>query len=298
MDNMFDGVRGSAFDVLGVLQELGLSEKEARVVVALVAQGSASATHLAREADLYRTNVYPVLEALEAKGLIGRFPGKAGLWSSTGRDQVVDRLYAAEENRHERLQASREDLRLALTATREPETAPVPMIGLVHGPTETGRVYDDMLRAARSEVLVFNRPPFGVSLDAPSDAVLSMLGRGVPTRVLYRAAELDDPAFRRETEYYLDAGVEARVTDELPTKLVVIDRRIVLVAVMKPDAQNGFPSSQHVDSETVAAPWAAVFERYWKTSTPYAEVYGRGAAERPWSSSRDEAMADAPGRAT
>ncbi|HUP70920.1 MAG TPA: hypothetical protein VM142_14070 [Acidimicrobiales bacterium] len=215
----------------------------------------------------------------------------------TGRDQVVDRLYAAEENRHERLQSSREDLRLALTATQEPETVPVPMIGLVHGPTETARAYDEMLRVARREALVFNRPPYGVSLDAPSHEILSMLSRGVTTRVLYRAAELDDENFRAEAESYLQAGVEARVTDELPTKLVVVDRRLVLVAVMEPDAQEGFPSSQHVDSATFAAPWAAVFERYWRTSTPYAEVYGRGAAERTWSSSRDEAMADAPGRA-
>lgn len=293
MNNMSDGAAAGTHDALAILEDLGLSEKEARVLAALVTQGSASAAHLAQEADLYRTNVYPVLEALEAKRLVGRFSGKAGVWSSAGRDQVIDRLYTALEQRNEKLQASREDLRTALTAEQEADPSEVPRIELVHGPTETGRVYDEMLHAARDEVLVFNRPPYGVSLDTPSDSIVSMLARGVRTRVLYRSAELDDDAFRAETEVYLHAGVEARVTDELPTKLVVVDRRVVLVAVMESDADDGFPLSQHADHVGFAAPWAAVFERYWATSTPYAEVYGRPArAASTWSSSRDAPVAE------
>lgn len=281
-------------EALAILEELGLSEKEARVLAALVTRGSASAAHLAQEAEMYRTNVYPVLEALETRGLAGRFPGRAGAWSSTGRDQVIERLYAAQEERHGRLQASKEKLRAALTSPQEPDAAALPLVELVHGPTETGRVYDTMLRSARSEVLVFNRPPYGVSLDEPSDAVVSMLARGVKTRVIYRSGEVDDEAFRDETSVYLQAGIEARVTDELPTKLVVVDRRVVLVAVMESDAQDGFPVSQHVDHAGFAEPWASVFERYWATSVPYGKVYGRlGAeAEQTWSSSRDASVAE------
>ena len=264
-----------------ILEDLGLSEKEARVLAALVAAGSATAAHLAGEADLYRTNVYPVLESLEAKGLVGRLPGKAGAWSSAGPDRVVDRLYAAEERRHDSLQARRDELRGSLTAPPKANDAVLPRVDLVLGPSETARTYDAMLRKARREVLVFNRAPYGESLDDPSGAIVEMLARRVETRVLYRTAELDDAVFREEAGAYLAAGVQARVTDELPTKLVVVDRRIVLVALITPDdPEDSFPVSQYAESAGFAAPWAAAFEHYWATSTPVAEAYNLSSSSR------------------
>ncbi|HUP69658.1 MAG TPA: helix-turn-helix domain-containing protein [Acidimicrobiales bacterium] len=276
------GATGHKSGAVPILEALGLSEKEARVLVVLVIEGSASAARLAAEADLYRTNVYPVLESLETKGLVGRLPGKASVWSSAGRDRVVERLYTTEERRHETLQVRKADLIRALTAPQKATVAPPPRLELVHGPTDTARIYDEMLRSARREVLVLNRPPYGMSFEDPSGVILEMLQRGVSTRVIYRSIETDDEAFRQECEVYVAAGAEARVTDELPTKLVVVDRQTVLVAVMTSDEpEEGFPDSQYLDHPGLAAPWAALFERYWATSTPMADVNGpTGAASR------------------
>lgn len=52
------------------LTEIGLSQKEADVYLALLSLGSAKVVEIAKISDLKRTSVYPVLESLERRGLV------------------------------------------------------------------------------------------------------------------------------------------------------------------------------------------------------------------------------------
>lgn len=52
------------------LQQIGLSEKEAEVYVALLQYENASVSELAKQTKVNRTTIYPVLETLTKKGLV------------------------------------------------------------------------------------------------------------------------------------------------------------------------------------------------------------------------------------
>ena len=52
------------------LEEIGLSEKEAKIYLALLQVDSSSIQDLAEKTGINRTTVYPVLESLEKKGLV------------------------------------------------------------------------------------------------------------------------------------------------------------------------------------------------------------------------------------
>ena len=52
------------------LQQIGLSEKEAEVYVALLQYENASVSELAKQTKVNRTTIYPVLETLAKKGLV------------------------------------------------------------------------------------------------------------------------------------------------------------------------------------------------------------------------------------
>lgn len=52
------------------LQEIGLSEKEAKVYLALLQVDSGSIPELATKTKINRTTIYPVLESLQKKGLV------------------------------------------------------------------------------------------------------------------------------------------------------------------------------------------------------------------------------------
>lgn len=149
----------------------------------------------------------------------------------------------------------------------------IPGISYLRDAASTESVYCELLAAATGEILVFNRPPFAWALPELHPAILQMLGRGISARVLYRRADLQGTGaatFREETGAYIEAGLQARVVEELPTKLVVMDRRAALMAMLEPaSSEEDFPPSLHIEHPGLAQSLAAVFEHYWATAAPY-----------------------------
>lgn len=58
-------------DIVKDLVDFGLSDNEARVYLSALALGLTTASEIAKNAEMNRTTVYPVVETLKAKGLIG-----------------------------------------------------------------------------------------------------------------------------------------------------------------------------------------------------------------------------------
>jgi HTH-type transcriptional regulator, sugar sensing transcriptional regulator len=56
--------------LLTVLQELGLTDKESKVYLAMLSLGEASVQKIAGAAEVKRPTVYPVIESLQKKGLV------------------------------------------------------------------------------------------------------------------------------------------------------------------------------------------------------------------------------------
>ena len=259
-------------------EHLGLSPYEARVMVAMLKLGSATTAQLEAVANLPRTSTYKVLQSLAVKRLAERLPVEgAAVWAPAPRDEVLDRLYEAEQDTQEQrlrqLQA-RTDHARALLAQAFPAVAdvPPPFVHLLHGAAQMKRVYEQIVTEARTELAMFTRPPYAWQFPSPNRAVLDMLLRGVKARVLYQAEQWHDPgaeAFRTEMEIYHRAGVEARLAERLPIKLIVVDRRVTLVNMAIPDAPDGgYPTTLHIEHEGYAEIQADAFERRWETAVP------------------------------
>lgn len=54
-----------------ILEQIGLQKDEVKVYLILIKLGSITATKIASETNLYRTNVYRLLDSLIARGLVG-----------------------------------------------------------------------------------------------------------------------------------------------------------------------------------------------------------------------------------
>jgi len=256
------------------LEELGLGAYEARVLLALLGLGSATPGQIARHADVPRTSTYQVLEDLAGKGLAERVPGGApAVWASRGPDTVLERLEALQKERlrEHRARSRRVRDRLAEALAEAPAPS-LPYVQVIHDPSRVQRLYLEMLASAREEVLVFNRPPYSLPREAPDRLVMST-ARRVSTRVLYQSVQVDDPdgdLWRQEMETYHAAGAEARVVDELPLKLAIVDRRLALLTIDDPTMPNvGFPTTLLVEHPAFAAVQADSFELRWATAHPY-----------------------------
>lgn len=272
----FDGLdRGPIpANVRTELEALGLNPNQARLLLALLRLGPAKAPDLARVSGVPRTSIYPVLEELNAKGLAERVSGPGpAVWAAPGRDEILDRLRLAEQERLREHESRTERVR-ALLAKTFPDA---PSVSLTHahvirGMAEVRRAYERMLTETETELVMFTRPPYTWTTGSPNPAVLSMLKRGVKARVLYQANEWEDPAaeeFRRETEAYHSAGVEPRLADDLPIKLVVADRRMALVALtLEAVAEDGYPLTLWIEHPGYAELHADAFEQRWDRARP------------------------------
>lgn len=256
--------------LLREFEQLNLSPYEARVLLALLRLGSANTAQLARHSGVPRTSTYQVLEELNTKGLAQRLSVEGpAMWCSPGRDEVFQRLDAAEEERLRQHLDRTARLRELVNRTF-PEVsgaAAGPYCHVIQGASQVSSIYDRLLTEAESELLVFNRPPYSYPPDVVNPAVIAALERGVATRVLYQAEQWSDPgaaAFRKAMAVYHQAGVQARLVDELPIKLAVADRSVALLAMTDPVLPEvGFPTTLLVQHPGFACLQADAFEQRW-----------------------------------
>lgn len=256
----------------------GLGTYEARVLVALLTLGSGNTLEIARVAQVPRTSTYQVLDALHARNLVQRLPGDwPAVWGCPPRAEVLARLRAEQEDRLRRFSGQLDALgRMIEDSLPEARTAPMPFVQVIHGAVHVQRAYEQLILCARSELLMYTRPPYAWTPGRPNSAVLEALSHGIEARVLYQRAEWEDPraeAFRAEVDTYHRAGVEARLADELPIKLVVVDRSNVLVSVPDPSGNDaGYPTTLQLDHPGYATVHADAFEHRWASAQPIESV--------------------------
>lgn len=299
-----------------ILADLGLNGYETNVLVALVRAGSLTATELPRLAAIPRTSVYPVLEALNSKGLAVRISqDRPARWGAPSREEILERLEAAHhqrtkdaKERHEALlrelqaseQAELAEMRARSERAREllegfrapPVAADMHFARLMHTPRQHARLYDQLLARARQELLVFNTPPYLTPIKV-NPAVLGALERGIDARALYERGDLGADAaegFCETIAEYSAAGVEGRVVERLPFKLVVVDREVA--ALMLPDLRaprQDFSPGLLIEHPDFAAFAAAAFDQFWENAEPYV---GGAAAVRDAGGTRPHARGD------
>jgi hypothetical protein len=210
--------------------------------------------------------------------VVVRVPGGGpAMWATPGRDKVLDRLHTflasaqevkLQEHSH---RTSRVRQMLAETVPDAPSSS-LPFVQILTCPLEVRQSHERLLAEAELEVMVFNRPPYSTVSSTTNAAAMHALSRGVSMRVVYQAAQVEDPeahAFRAGLELYREAGAEGRMVDELPVKLLVVDRRVVIIAMDDENTVDAtFPITMLIEHGGYASVQAEAFERIWARGRP------------------------------
>lgn len=86
-------------DLGSEIKKLGLSDKEAKVYIALLKLGQAPAAEIATFSGVVRVTVYVILEELKKKGLISTFLKGKKIYFSAEPPERLSNLFKIEENR-------------------------------------------------------------------------------------------------------------------------------------------------------------------------------------------------------
>lgn len=261
--------------MLGVL---GIGPEVEVVYRALLGAPNSTAEALAAELDRSVEAVEKAVAHLDAAGLAvgagdGRYtaapPAVAlGALITTHRDElrVAEQALAvfAEEHRTAALGVSMSDL-----------------IEVVTGVDAVRHRYLQVQHAAHEELRHFITAPFVAVPPDENPAEKAATDRGIRIRAVLERAVLDTAGALADAAESMRRGVEIRVADELPMKLLLADAELALVPLAT--GSDGEPGAVMLQRSGLVTALDALFETTWRLAYPLKpdSVDCNGIAEEP-----------------
>jgi len=247
---------------------VGLNAYEARSYLVLMGHPRFKALELAARAHVPRQKIYEVLDSLVEKGFAQVIQEKTKLFSAVDPNLAIPgylarRTKALESELKEQARMATgliQDLRAAYLSGQDGRGT-LDFLSLVNDPTQTAIHYRRMLNTVEDNYVEFSRPPFAVD---PLDEMLvkEAAGRGVRSRLLIEAGDIDDEHRARLGEYR-EAGVDIRFHDRLPLKLALFDGKCGLVALLDPVCTRPSWTAVVFEHDGFAEAMSGLFETYW-----------------------------------
>lgn len=250
------------------LVSLGLTGYEASAYVALTRRDVATGAEVARLAGVPRQRIYDVLEGLAARGLATIKPGRPIRYTAAAPEEAVATLLAARRAEVQRLEDEAARAVALLTPAYQEgrrTSDPLDYIEVLREPAAIATRFTELEAGATREILVFTKPPYAVE-PAQNVAGLQLLGRGVQARSVYERSIYDDQSVAEAVRSFVKAGEQARVVDELPLKLVLIDEQIAVFTMEDPIAGTTNLTIMIVEHPALARLLKLAFERIWEQS--------------------------------
>jgi sugar-specific transcriptional regulator TrmB len=254
------------------LVELGLTGYEASAYLAMTRRSRATAAEIARLAELPRQRVYDVLDALVSRGLANATPGRPARYTAVPPDDAVATLLATHRERLELLERNAAETVARLAPTYHDgrdQVDPLDYIEVYREPTMIAKRFTELEAAAEREILVFTKPPYAIP-PAQNVAGLELLERSIDARSVYERSIYAEPAHVEAIRKFIAAGEQARVVDELPLKLVLIDERIAVFTLEDPVAGSPGLTIMIVEHAALASLLKLAFESVWERGDEFA----------------------------
>jgi sugar-specific transcriptional regulator TrmB len=262
------------------LSDLGLTNYEARVYLALTRRGSSTAAESARVAEIPRQRIYDVLASLVQRGLAAAHPGQVTKYVATPPAEAVERLVSDHRPRLEQLERESRVLAESLTPAFESgqeHTDPLEYIEVLRDRRAINQRFGELQAGIEREILVFTKPPYATP---PEENVEGLeVTQSHEVYAVYELSIFDDPENVAGVRQFVEAGEQARFVEELPLKLVIIDERIVLFGMEDPVEAGPALTMLVVEHPALAQVLKIAFMQVWSTGMEFDEAAAHVAAE-------------------
>ncbi|MFE7510029.1 helix-turn-helix domain-containing protein [Streptomyces sp. NPDC057540] len=264
-----------------MLQALGLGRAEETVYTALLGRPTASTYELVRLTGLEESEVAGILLDLSARGLVavaadaGRGapdPSVPGAGPPPARYRLTPPSVALAPLLVEQRNAlHRAETAFSMVTEQYRSTAAHPagsVVEVVVGVEQVAHRFHQLQRGAQRELLVFLvGEPIAVPREDADMSESSALDRGVDFRVVASKDYLDAPGVGNDVRSAMAAGLEIRLVESLPLKMVVSDRERAMVPLDMADSGDE-PSAIVVHRSGLLTALVHLFEREWALARP------------------------------
>lgn len=258
-----------------MLDVLGLEPDDEHVYRALLGRPNSTSALLSDQLDMPQAHIDKALCHLVGWGLVIRSadeqftaaPPAMALGALISQRQ--DGLRMAEQA----LVTFAEEHRAAMTGNSISD-----LIEVVTGVDAIRHRFLQVQQAARTQVRTFITAPFVAVPPGENSAEPVAIGRGVHFRAVLDRAVLEEPGIIADAIESMRNGVQLRVADQLPMKLVLADADLGLVPLAVTPA--GEPGAVLLHRSGLLDALDALFETVWRAAHPL-ELSGTGGESGP-----------------
>ncbi|MFB8266132.1 LuxR C-terminal-related transcriptional regulator [Streptomyces sp. NPDC055955] len=247
---------------------LGIPPEQERLYVTLVAHPDSSLAELTGSADAVQDAVAAQLSELIASGLVVAEVRDLASADSAPRFRAASPSVALTPMLlHRRTMLDRTEAAvLALAEQHRHATSPAAggVVEVVHGAGATRHRFTQLLGGARQEILVFpTEVAVAVDQESADPMVEDALRRGVAVRTVISRHHLQADGTMAAARQSSDAGVQVRVAEDVPVRMLVCDRATALMSLSQ-EAGCNEADSLVIHGTALVQALAVLFEQYWR----------------------------------
>jgi DNA-binding CsgD family transcriptional regulator/DNA-binding MarR family transcriptional regulator len=265
------------------LQTLGVTASAERVYRTLLRGPDDTLRELAASAGISAAQARRAVADLESAGLLSRRATRPIRYVPAAPGTAVEALILQREKELEGCRLLATELTAEFRNSVHSELA-TQVIEVITDRDVVFQRYVQLLEAASTEVLMFDKPPYIGPLENPFE--MKALERGVSWHGLY-APEGLYPDRMEQIRCWVRSGEKARVHPEVPMKLVIVDRELALTQMMA-----GGHGAE--DTALLLRPCALLdtlillFDSFWRRAVPLSRNFPQPADDGRQPSEEDD----------
>lgn len=260
-------------DIIERLINIGLTKYEASVYHVLLQKPDLAATELANLANVPRTRVYEVINLLHDKGFCKKSDDdKIKRFNAINPRFAFNNLLEKNKEEYEKKVKSinllSEELEPIYELSQEGIDDPSKHIEVIVGNNEILEKINEYGKDVKEEILTMNKAPYVIDFSAVQKRGKVAYFPGLKYKFVTEKADMKNPEFVHFLELWEENGAEVRVVDEVHTKLVVLDRKKVILSITNKDALLTTHTSMFVDNPQLAKMYVKTFHSYFDEGIP------------------------------
>ena len=247
------------------LVELGLTELEAKIYLALLQKNTFTASALSAASGVNRTQTYDILSKLTQRGMAVESRGRVKKYSAVNPQNVLNDF--EQEINHKQAKIAELSAPLSKMYSSGNDNSSLDFIQVLSSRQNIINKVEKLEYASQREILSFCKPPYMMNISFSYSQQRASVFEKKPQlqqKSIYEAELADVENFISWIKIFQDAGEEVRIVEKLPMKLVIFDQEKVLCTINNKLQPNDQFTAMFVDNIDLSSALTVTFYHYWQ----------------------------------
>jgi sugar-specific transcriptional regulator TrmB len=257
-------------NVVSGLMEMGLSEREAKLYMAMLKAPDSTATDLQRLSGISRTKIYEILNRMaEHKLCVERQIGSVKRYTPVNPRLMADLRKESMSRQLQQIDSLKEQL---AEIYDQSQSGPISFgcVELLKSRDQIAERLKFLLENCSREELAFSKPPFVLTVESSDEDTQTGLKRIEVVRSVYEYGIALDAELWKAISRWHEAGEQQRFVPILPNKMFIFDSFYVILSIHDP-ARADSKATLLISDREVALAFRMLFEHVWNDGLTYEE---------------------------